>query len=166
MANYYALCVRLRLCYRKAPRGRVHTTNRSERVSRGRRNETRHLRDKKKKKGEVGTEKEKEKEEGERLANFFYTLHEFLAPTNVPANVSVPAELPARYKIDFVPASDVRVSASVVPAVVSTPVISNSVFAIPAPRVFPTPAVIVSSPDYSIVSSANFIPPACIEPTP
>src|SRR5258706_6469914 len=39
--------------------------------------ETRHSRDKKKKKGDVGKEKAKEEEEGERLANFFYAIHEF-----------------------------------------------------------------------------------------
>ena len=39
---------------------------------------TRHSRDKKKNKGDVGTEKEKEKEEGERLANFFLRYMIFL----------------------------------------------------------------------------------------
>ena len=103
--------------------------------------ETRHSRDKKKKKGDVpvGTEKEKEEEEGERLANFFYTLHEFFAPTDIPANV-FPATLPARYLINPVPASDVRVSAPVVPTVVTTPVNSTSTFAVPTPRVFFYPA--------------------------
>ena len=57
---------------------------------------TRHTRDKKKKKGDVGKEKEEEKEEGERLANFFYAIYDFLVPIAVP-NAFVPAELPARY---------------------------------------------------------------------
>ena len=55
-------------------------------------------------------EKEKEEEEGERLANFFYTLHYFFIPAAVPGNVFVPAELPARYAIDFVPTSIVFVA--------------------------------------------------------
>ena len=125
--------------------------------------ETRHSRDKKKKKGDVGTEKEKEEEEGERLANFFYTLHDFLAPINVPANIFVPAELPARYAIDFVPASAIpAVNLVVSSSAIAVPVVSSSAVAVPVS----TPPVIVSSSDYSVVSSANFILPACIEPTP
>ena len=96
----------------------------------------RHARDKKKKKGDVGTEKEKEEEE-ERLANFFYAIHEFFVPT----------ELPARYAIDFVPVSVVSVT---------TAVVVNFV----APTV-PNPVVSsATSSDYSVVSSANFVNPA------
>ena len=101
----------------------------------------------------MGKEKEEKKEEGERLANFFYAIHDFFVPTAVP-NVFVPAELPAelpaRYAIDFVPA-----------AVAITPVISPP---------------IATSTDYSVVSSVNFVVPSpvivssistptcCIEP--
>ena len=119
--------------------------------------ETRHSRDKTKKKGDVGTETEKE---GERLANFFYALHEFFVPS-VPATVFVPAELPARYAIQFVPA-----------AVVVTPPVASS-------------SAVSSATDYSVVSSnpaiscfvrcfiiwlfrrffCHFIP-ACIETNP
>ena len=119
--------------------------------------ETRHSRDKKKKKGDVGTEKEKEEEEGERLANFFYAIHQLFVPS-VPANVFVPAELPTRYAIEFVPAV----------AVVTPPVTSSSVVysatdysAVSAPAI----ASSASSSDYSVVSSVNFIP-ACIETKP
>ena len=69
---------------------------------------TRHSRDKKKKKGDVGTENEKEKEEAERLANFFSAIHDFFVPSTNATNTVIPAfvptELPARYAIDFVPA--------------------------------------------------------------
>ena len=75
---------------------------------------TRHSRDKRKKKGDVGTENEEEKEEGERLANFFSAIYGFFVPT--PA--FVPAELPARYAIDFVP---------VVSAVSATSPVANPV---------------------------------------
>ena len=37
--------------------------------------ETRHARDKKKKKGDLGIEKGKEKAEGEKLASFFSMMH-------------------------------------------------------------------------------------------
>ena len=110
---------------------------------------TRHTRDKKKKKGDVGKAKEKEKEEGERLANFFYAIHDFLVPIAVP-NAFVPAELPARCAIDFVPASVVCSDTSVISPV-------NA-----------------SSTEYSVVSSVNFVVPSpvivssisstCIEP--
>ena len=44
---------------------------------------TRHARDKKKRKGDVGMEKEKEKEEGEKLASFFGAVYEFFSPVPV-----------------------------------------------------------------------------------
>ena len=127
---------------------------------------TRHSRDKKKKKGDVGTEKEKEKEEGERLANFFSAIYEFFVPSNAPTNAFVPAELPARYAIAFVPAvSDLPVTSivmnPVVPAVSDLPdasIVMNPVMSVP---------VSVSSSDYSVVSSANFVVlPACIDSNP
>ena len=74
--------------------------------------ETRHARDRKKKKGDVGIEKEKEKEEGERLTSFFSTIYDFFNPVPVvpavPVNVFVPDVLPARFvPVPVVPASSV-----------------------------------------------------------
>ena len=91
---------------------------------------TRHTRNQliKKKKGPVEPEKEKE-EEKDRLELFFCQLYEFHNPVqNAP--VFVPAELPPRYAIDFVPAT--------VPAVPA--VISSS----PALPVFPVNAAVAS----------------------
>ena len=88
----------------------------------------------KKKKGPVGPAKEEEEED--KLERFFSSIYAFHNP--VPASVSavfVPAELPPRYAIDFVPALPVLTS---VPA--------------PAPNS-------VSSTDYSVISSANFTIP-------
>ena len=45
--------------------------------------ETRHARDKKKRKGGVGMEKEKEKEEVEKLASFLGAVYEFFNPVPV-----------------------------------------------------------------------------------
>ena len=58
---------------------------------------TRHERDKKKKKGDVGMEKEKEKEEGEKLPSFFGVVYEFFnpVPVDVPVNAFVPVVRPA-----------------------------------------------------------------------
>ena len=105
---------------------------------------TRHSRNQKEKKAPVGPEKEKEEEkEGDKLGSFFYKLYDFLNPVSSNAPVFVPAELPPRFAINFVPA---------MPPVV--------------PMSFSAPPVIASSSDYSVVSSANFILPTCIEPTP
>ena len=52
---------------------------------------TRHARDKKKKKGDVGIEKEKEKEEGEKSADFFSTIYDFFNPVPVAVVPGVPA---------------------------------------------------------------------------
>ena len=93
--------------------------------------ETRHSRDKKKKKGDVGTEKEKEKEEGERLDNFFSVIHEFLVSSNAPTNVFVPVELPARYAIDLVPAAPV-----VNPVMSSSVVVSSVNFVVSSVNLF------------------------------
>ena len=86
----------------------------------------------KKKKGPVGPKKEEEEED--KLERFFFNLHEFHNPVE-SAPVFVPAVLPPRYAINFVPA-----------------VVSN-----PAEPVVASP---VSSPDYSVVSSANFVIPS------
>ena len=174
---------------------------------------TRHSHDKKKKKGDVGTEKKKEGEEGERIANFFSAIYEFFVPTTNATNAFVPAELPARYAIDFVPAvsaatdfvpavsaaspvpdllvSDLfhnptapasvpvfdpadlppRYAINFVPAVNISASVSDFVPAASPVSDSPVPAS-ASSPDYSIVSSANFvIPPVnslptCIESSP
>ena len=93
----------------------------------------------KKKKGPVEPEKEKEKEKDE-MEDFFCQIHEFLIPTPAPA-VFVQAALPPRYAINFVPAN-VHVSASPSPY----PVVSSPNFVVPP------------CTDFSVVSSANFVP--------
>ena len=92
----------------RAPGGRVQSTRGEMRVWK-----TRYARDMKEKKGRVEPEKEKEKEE-DKLELFFYKLHEFHNP--VPnASVFVPAELPPRYVINFVPAAPTVLASPVVP---------------------------------------------------
>ena len=94
---------------------------------------------KQKKKGPV----EPEEEEEDKLERFFCQLHEFHNPVqNAPG--LVPANLPIRYAINFVPA--ISAPPVSVPPVSATSPISN-------------PAVASSdvSPDYSVVSSANFV---------
>ena len=77
---------------------------------------TRHLRDKKKDKGDLGAEAVRENEVGEKLESFFCTAHEFLTdyakpsnppvPTVIPVNAFAPVVLPAQFiPVDFVPAS-------------------------------------------------------------
>ena len=67
----------------------------------------------KEKKGPVEPEKE---EEEDKLERFFCQLHEFLNPaSNAPS--FVPAELPPRYAINFVPAVNTVPAANFVPAV-------------------------------------------------
>ena len=115
---------------------------------------TRHIHKKpaKEKKGPVEPEKEEEVDELEHL---FCHVYEFHNPVLAPA-VFVPADLPPRYAINFVPAASpaVPVISPVVPAV--SPVISPVVPAIPpvAPAIS---AVAASSSVYSVVSSANFV---------
>ena len=111
---------------------------------------TRHMRNQKiekKKKGPVGPEKE---EEVDKLELFFCHMYEFLNP--VPNATSfVPAELPPRYAINFVPAI---VSSSPV-AAVSVSSSSSS-----TPPVVSSPAISSSSPSsFSVISSANFVFP-------
>ena len=138
-----------------------------------------------KKKGPVEPEKEKEKEKDE-MEDFFCQIYEFHIPAPTPA-VFVPAALPPRYAISFVPA--VSVSASVPDVVPSSPaspaspcdysVVSTANFVVssvapsfvPVPFPVPNPvgaaniasAISVDDPvhastfDFSIVSSANFV---------
>ena len=83
----------------------------------------------------INKRKKKEEEEGDLLGAYFFRIYEFLYTFSNPplANVPfVPAELPARYAIAFVSAN-VPVPASV-------------------------PVSVPSSDDFSVVSSANFIP--------
>ena len=104
----------------------------------------------KKKKGPVGPEKE---EVVDKLETFFCNLHEFHNPVNAPA--FVPAVLPPRYAIAFVPA---------------TP---TSSIASPVIPVFPAPlGSVVTAPStyYSVIFSVNFVVPSvssssCIGPT-
>ena len=117
---------------------------------------TRHSRNKitnKKEKGPVEPGKE---EEEDKLESFFSHLYEFHNPVQV-APAFVPAELPARYSIAFVPASvpDVSFVPTPVPAVSSVPV---SVPAVSTP--FSDSAIPnASSTDYSVISSINFVVP-------
>ena len=131
----------------------------------------RHARKKieKREKGPVEPGKE---EEEDKLEIFFCQIYEFHNPP-VPAPVFIPAEVPPRYAINFVPASATQPEFSVVssvsvvspvnivpPSAVSArsvsarSVISSANFAIPAS----VPAS--SSTDYSVISSANFVVPA------
>ena len=95
-------------------------------------------------------EPEKEKEE-DKLERFFCHLYEFHNPVpNAPA--FVPAELPPRYAIEFVPAA---------PAVF--PIGSAPSTDVPVFPTGPTP-----STDYSVISSVNFAlvsSSSCIGPT-
>ena len=130
---------------------------------------TRHSRNQlvKKKKGPVEPEKE---EEEDKLERFFCHLYEFHNPVqNAP--VFVPAELPPRYAINFVPAVSVspatrsaspvihvNISFVPVPASVSVPVLAFAVSVpVPASVFVPVPASTAPSTDYSVVSSANFV---------
>ena len=128
---------------------------------------TRHVRKtERKKKGPVGPG-EKEEEESDKLENFFYHVYEFHNPVSPSAPDFVPAELPARYAINFVPVSAFSVvSASTVPSDPSF----VSVSAVPDPSpicvnrsVTSNPVAFTSSPatDYSVVFSVNF---TCIQP--
>ena len=104
---------------------------------------TRHSRNQlkdKEKKGPVEPEKEKEED---KLERFFGHLYKFHNPVpNAP--VFVPAELPPRYAIEFVPAA---------PAVASVfPIGSAPTTDVPAFPVGSTP-----STDYSVISSVNFV---------
>ena len=89
----------------------------------------------KKKKGPV----EPGKEEEDKLETFFCHIYEFHNPTTPTVPAFVPAELPARFVIGFVPA---RVPGS--PSFSAPSVVSHT---------FPASA----SVDYSVVSSANFV---------
>ena len=108
---------------------------------------TRHSRNQPKDKKEKGpVEPEKEKEE-DKLERFFCHLYEFHNPVpNTP--VFVPAELPPRYAIDFVPAAPAQVA--FVPAASAVPVSVPAVYTAPASG-FPY----ASSTDYSVISSVN-----------
>ena len=61
-----------------------------------------HKSEKEKKKGPVGPEKEEEVDKLERL---FCLIYEFHNPVQNTAPVFVPAELPPRYAINFLPAT-------------------------------------------------------------
>ena len=113
---------------------------------------TRHIHKKpeKKKKGPVEPEKVKE-EEVDKLESFFCKIYDFHNPVPV-APVFVPAELPPRYAISFVPP---------VSAVSSVTSVVDSV----APAVIPvSPIGSAPSTDYSIISSVNFVAPSVTIP--
>ena len=104
----------------------------------------------------------------ERLANFFSAIYEFFVPTSNATNAFVPAELPARYAIEFVPAASDLPATDFEPAV-SAPVPDLTVTDLPVTSV---PVSVSGSSDYSVVSSANFVIPSvnvpltCIESNP
>ena len=81
--------------------------------------------------------------------NHLYEFHN-LAST---APAFVPAELPARYTINFIPTS-VMIPRDAVTAATDVPDIPVSVSDIP---VFTPAASYVSSTDYSVISSVNFV---------
>src|SRR5258706_6870555 len=101
---------------------------------------TRHSRnqlEKKKKEGPIGPEKE---EEEDKLESFFCHVYEFHNPA--PATPAfVPADLPPRYAIDFVPATSVSTASASVPvSAADVPVVPN-VPALPLPVIVSTPAI-------------------------
>ena len=122
---------------------------------------TRHSRSQlpyKKEKGPVEPGKEEEEYKLESFFGHMYDFHISVQVTPAPS-FHIPAELPARYAIAFVPAS------TSVSVPVSVPAISAAAPAIPV-----TPSVISSpSTDYSVISSVNFaVPissPSCIVQT-
>ena len=107
---------------------------------------TRHSRNanKKEEKGPVEPEKEKEKET-DKLELFFCHLYEFHNPITV-APAFVPAGLPPRYAIDFVP-----VAPSPFPLAASAVHFSVS----PAAALAPSTS---ATSNFSVVSSVNFVP--------
>ena len=132
----------------------------------------RHVHRMTKKKGPVGPEKEEEEDKLERFFSSIYAFHNPV-PASVPA-VFVPAELPPRYAIDFVPAMPVLTPVPA-PAPISAPascvlstdysVISSVNFAVPVSASVPTASP--HSTDYSVVFSLNFhvTPPVIVSPT-
>ena len=144
---------------------------------------SRHARNKVTEKKEKGPVEPGKEEEEDKLESFFCHLHEFHSPVrDVPA--FVPAELPHRYSINFVPvvvSNPVAASSSAISSAIlsESPVISSRVFVpaeLPAryaitfvsPAAFSGSPVSVPSTDYSVISSVNFVAPppviVCIEP--
>ena len=124
-----------------------------------------HKMEEKKKKGPVGPGKKQQEEEPDKLETFFHQLYDFHNPEST-APVLVPAILPARYAIDFVPAVDSHVHASAytsnsVP--VSVPVSAYAYASNSAPVSDPVSAAVPTfsnsapSTGYSVISSANFV---------
>ena len=116
----------------------------------------------KKKKGPVEPGKE---EETDKLESFFCHIYEFHNPTPI-APAFVPAELPARFAINFVPVSGSpscsAPSVASASASVDCSVVSSANLVVPSfPSVVFPPA---SAPyadnvsEFSVVSSANFLP--------
>ena len=128
---------------------------------------TRHSRSqlpREKEKGPVEPGKEEAREE-DKLESFFGHLYEFHISDTPISSSHIPAELPDRYAIAFVPASTsvpILVSAS---TSVSVPVSVTAASDAPViPSVIPSP-----STDYSVISSVNFAfptsSPSCIGQT-
>ena len=118
---------------------------------------SRHARNKMEKKEKGPVEPGKEEEE-DKLETFFCQLYEFHNP---PVSVPdfIPAELPPRYAINFVPASHAAERSAVSPA----SVVSNNVSA--TPPVAPN-NVSDDAADFSVVSSVNFIPASFFTSSP
>ena len=133
---------------------------------------SRHARNKIEKKEKGPAEPGKEEEE-DKLGSFFCHLYEFHNPVqDVPA--FVPAELPRRYSINFVPAVPVAasstissISSSISSSATDYSIVSSTDFAVPnasvavpvaaSPAI--SPSISSSAADYSIVSSINFVVP-------
>ena len=93
---------------------------------------------------------------GPRFSRFSGFLHRYTSTLDFTPAVPdfVPAELPARYAIKFIPAvSEFTPAVSVPPAVVASPVSHVTTVSAPAPAS-------VTATEYSIVSSANFVFPS------
>ena len=103
----------------------------------------------------VSKKKKEEEEEGDLLGAFFYRIYEFLFSFTDQTPVIHKPTVPDRYLIKFVPASSVSA-----PAVNSadSPSVITPVIASPVATASPVVPVIVAATDYSVISSANFVP--------
>ena len=112
---------------------------------------TRHARDRKKKKEDLGKEKVREKEEGEKLASFFGAIYEFFNPIPVPIPAPIPVPVipvvPVGHFISFVPALSPANDNPIVVPVNVVPVNALVLVALPA-RFVPAAFVPASSASF------------------
>ena len=98
--------------------------------------------------------RKEEEDEGDLLGAFFFRIYEFLFTFSNPPPVIHRPHVPERYTIKFVPA---------VGLISVSPVMSPHAFV----SAFDSVAPVISSSEFSVVSSANFvIPTSCIESNP